>query len=95
MARNDAAARRQTYANEMLDVEEAMVATDAPTLSWQELFQLLGVQTTGNGVPVNVIDAAHACVHVATNPAVEKLPHTERIRALRAAAAAHAVLMGR
>ncbi len=95
MARNEAAARRRTYEHEMLDVEEAMVATDAPTLSWHDLFRLLGVQTTGNGVPVNMTDAANACVHVATNPAVEKLPHTERIRALRAAAAAHAVLMGR
>ena len=95
MARNDAAARRRTHENEMLDMEETMVETDAPPLSWQELFQLLGVQTTGNGVPVNMTDAANACVQVATNPAVQNLPHTERIRALRAAAAAHAVLMGR
>jgi hypothetical protein len=79
----------------MLDMEEAMVETDAPTLSWHDLFRLLGVQTTGNGVPVNMTNAINACVHVATNPAVEKLPHTERIRALRAAAAAHAVLMER
>ncbi len=95
MARNEAAARRRAYANEMFDMEEAMVATDAPTLSWHDLFRLLGVPTTGNGVPVNMTDAAHACVHAATNPAVQKLPHTERICALRAAAAAHAVLMER
>ena len=78
----------------MLDLEEAMEEADEPNLTWQELFRLLGVPTTENGVPVNMSDAANACLHTLSNPAVQNLSHKERIRALRSAAATLSILMG-
>ena len=67
------------------DLLWAMMDSDEPNLSWDELITLLGVAKDSEG-NVSGLELFNACMNVQNNPAVLALPDKERIRAIRSAA---------
>jgi len=67
--------------------ELIMTEETEPNLTWKELADALGVEINENGnLPAG--EFFNACLHAQSNPKVIGLPHDQRIRVIRSAAAA-------
>lgn len=69
------------------DLMEAMEPTSEENMTGLELAKVLGVPLGANGEP-DLVDFFNACIGVQTNEAVQQLPHDQKIRVIRTAAAA-------
>jgi hypothetical protein len=64
-----------------------------PNLTGEELAKLLGV-TERPDDPNFVVTFFNACIKVQTNPTVQALPDSERVRAIRSAMHAMGMILG-
>jgi len=72
--------------HDLYDLVEAAQSTNEENMTGLELAQLLGVPFGTDNKP-DSIDFLNACIHVQDNEEVKKLPHDQKIRAIRTAIA--------
>ncbi len=76
--------RNSNFAEDILEMHEAMKLSSEENMTWEELANALGIEPKENG-NIPGPELFNACMAVQDNPAVQALPKEQRLRVIRTA----------